>query len=145
MSSNIIENIDDALSEPSDSSVSYDSDLENLHTNDVCDNNEKQKSYFVSNDYKNDENVNNFLKRVRYNKLTYNDVKKHVNKYYDLDFVLRYSSALDILSSYLKGQKFLYMQANYYTIFILYNLMIPSIAITAFCTVAQSPMEHLVY
>ena len=76
--------------------------------------------------------------RIAYKKLSYNDVKAHINKYYDLDFAQRYSSALDILASYLKGQKIIYMEACTYTIIRLYVLMIPAIAISGFCTVAQS-------
>jgi hypothetical protein len=83
--------------------------------------------------------------KINYKKLSYNDVKKHVNKYYDLDFTQRYSSALDILSSYLRGQKIIYNQARNYTINMLYCFTIPSIIITAFCSVAQSPLEQIIY
>tara|TARA_Y100000591_G_scaffold142324_2_gene122284 strand:+ start:4467 stop:6176 length:1710 start_codon:yes stop_codon:yes gene_type:complete len=85
--------------------------------------------------------LSNFSKRgykICYKKLSYNDVKLHINKYYDLDFSQRYSSALDILASYLKGQKIIYMEASSFTLFRLYILMFPAIAITAFCSVAQS-------
>ena len=83
--------------------------------------------------------------KINYKKLSYNDVKRHVNKYYDLDFTQRYSSALDILSSYLRGQKIIYNQARNYTINMLYCFTIPSIVITAFCSVAQSPLEQIIY
>ena len=88
--------------------------------------------------------LSNFSKRgykICYKKLSYNDVKQHINKYYDLDFSQRYSSALDILASYLKGQKIIYMEASSFTLFRLYILMFPAIAITAFCSVAQSYFE----
>ena len=85
------------------------------------------------------------MRHIKYKKLSYNDVRKHVNKYYDLDFTQRYSSALDILASYLRGQKFMYYQARQYTVFMLYSFMLPSIAITAFCTVAQAPLEEFAY
>ena len=84
-----------------------------------------------------DNNIN----KINYKKLTYNDVKNQINKYYKLDFSQRYSSALDILASYLKGQKIIYMEASNYTITRLYLLMIPAIAISSFCSVAQSPLE----
>ncbi len=41
---------------------------------------------------------------VSYIKLSYNDVRNHINKSYEQDIVHRYSSALDILASYIKGQ-----------------------------------------
>ena len=41
-------------------------------------------------------------KIIKYKKLTYNDVCRQITKYYDPDVVHKYSSALDILASYLK-------------------------------------------
>ena len=75
---------------------------------------------------------------VYYKKLTFNDVKLHIDKYYKLNWTQKYSSSLDILASYLKGQKIIYMEACNYTLNRLYILMIPAMFITAFCTVAQS-------
>ena len=43
----------------------------------------------------------------QYKRLNYNDVETTINKYY-LDLGHRYSSSLDILASYLKGQKTIY-------------------------------------
>ena len=67
------------------------------------------------------------------------------NKYYDLDFSQRYSSALDILARYLKGQKIIYMEARYYTLFLLYIFTIPSLLITAFCAVGQYQLEEFLW
>ena len=78
-------------------------------------------------------------------KLTYNDVKQQINKYYGLDYIHKYSSALDILASYLKGQKIIYMEARSYTVSWLNRLMMPAIFITSLCSVAQSPLEQLTY
>ena len=61
-----------------------------------------------------------------------------INKQFEQDSVQRYSSAMDILASYLKGQKIIYMEACNYSLNRLYFLMIPAMFITAFCTVAQS-------
>ena len=79
----------------------------------------------------------------RQRKLTYNDVKYQINKYYGLDYIHKYSSALDILASYLKGQKIIYMEARSYTVTWLNRLMMPAIFITSVCSVAQSPLEEL--
>jgi len=121
------------ISEPSDSSFSNDEGNEG-------DVNDDKISWI----YKDSILANNEHK-INYKKLSYNDVKKQVNKYYDLDFTQRYSSALDILSSYLRGQKIIYNQARNYTINMLYCFTIPSILITAFCSVAQSPLEQIIY
>ena len=96
--------------------------------------------------YSSDENnANSTLNKNMYKRLSYNDVKYQVNKYYDLDTVHKYSSALDILASYLKGQKIIYMEARSHTVGYLNLLMMPAIFITSLCSVAQSPLERLEY
>ena len=67
--------------------------------------------------------------------LTYDQVKEQVSRDYDQDIVHRYSSALDILASYLKGQKVLYMEASAYTRTHLTSLMMPAILLTSICAV----------
>ena len=74
---------------------------------------------------------------IDYKKLTYNQVKKQVDRYYKLTYAQKYSSSLDIIASYLKGQKIIYMESCNYTLKRLYLLMIPAIAISAFCSVSQ--------
>jgi len=78
----------------------------------------------------------------KYKKLSYNDVKTHVNKSYQQDMVHRYSSALDILASYIKGQKIIYMEARTYTVSILNCLMLPSIFISALVSIIQIPLQN---
>ena len=75
---------------------------------------------------------------INYKKLTYNQVKKQIDRYYKLTYAQKYSSSLDIIASYLKGQKIIYMESCNYTLKRLYLLMIPAIAISAFCSVSQS-------
>ena len=82
-------------------------------------------------------------KKVLYKKLSYNDVKLQLDKYYQQDIIHKYSSALDILASYLKGQKIIYMEARNYTITHLNRLMFPAIFITAICSVLQVPLENI--
>jgi len=55
--------------------------------------------------------------------------------------VHRYSAALDILASYLKGQKIIYMEARSYTVSILNCLMLPSIFMSALGAILQSPLQ----
>ena len=93
-----------------------------------------------------DDNQNDQFKKIssdlsyniNYKKLTYNQVKKQVDRYYKLTYAQKYSSSLDIIASYLKGQKIIYMESCNYTLKRLYLLMIPAIAISAFCSVSQS-------
>ncbi len=81
----------------------------------------------------------------KYKKLSYNDVKKHINKSYQQDIVHRYSSALDILASYVKGQKIIYMESRVYSVTILNFLMLPSIFITATVSIMQIPLKETQY
>ena len=77
-------------------------------------------------------------KIIKYKKLSYNDVCRQITKYYDPDVVHKYSSALDILASYLKGQKIIYMESRSYKEGILNSLMLPAIFLSALVSVLQS-------
>ena len=80
-----------------------------------------------------------------YKKLSFDDVKTKINKYYEQDTVYRYSSALDILASYLKGQKIIYMESRSYTIKFLNYLMLPSIFLSGVLSVAQQELCSIKY
>lgn len=77
----------------------------------------------------------------KYPKLSYHDVRKEMNTLYYQDTVHRYSSALDILASYLKGQKVIYMESCSHTYAMLNKLMLPSIFISSVVAVIQSITE----
>jgi hypothetical protein len=72
---------------------------------------------------------------VSYIKLSYNDVCNHINKSYEHDIVHRYSSALDILASYIKGQKIIYMETRTHIVTLLNCLMCPALFISALLAV----------
>jgi hypothetical protein len=74
---------------------------------------------------------------VSYKKLSYNDVRNHINKSYEQDIVHRYSSALDILASYVKGQKTIYMETRTHIVTLLNFLMFPALFISGLITVLQ--------
>ena len=135
--------MDHIISEPSDSTASKNSYSNNIQTDLL-----KRKKSKLNDDKlmkltsENNSNNDNHVKyKIMYNKLTYNNVKIQINKYYKLNNSQKYSSSLDILASYLKGQKIIYMEASHYTLIRLYMLMIPAIFITAFCTIAQSNLD----
>ena len=75
---------------------------------------------------------------IKYKKLSYSNVRRQINKSYEQDMIHRYSSALDILASYLKGQKIIYMESRSYTVRILNWLMLPAIFLSAGVSVIQS-------
>ena len=58
----------------------------------------------------------------------YQDIEKSLSKYYEYDD--KYSSKLDILITYMRGQKHIYIQSKNITEKKLYLLMIPSIVIS---------------
>ena len=72
---------------------------------------------------------------VEYEKLTYNDVAKKINRDYQPSIPNQFSSALDILSSYLKGQRTIYMETMSLHRKNLNRLMLPAIVISAVCSV----------
>jgi len=78
----------------------------------------------------------------KYKKLSYNQVKKQISNLYEQDTVHRYSCALDILASYLKGQKIIYMESRYHTTQRLNMLMIPAIFLSSASAVIQSPLKN---
>lgn len=76
----------------------------------------------------------------KYKKVSYNTVRQQINALYEQDAVHRYSSALDILASYLKGQKTIYMESRNATEIILNYLMLPAIFLSALSSVIQTPL-----
>lgn len=77
--------------------------------------------------------------------LTYDQVKEQIARDYDQDIIHRYSSALDILASYLKGQKIIYMEATAHRRFMLTTLMMPAILLTSLCSVFAQFAENYIY
>ena len=72
--------------------------------------------------------------RIKYKKLNYTAVEKSIEKYYfDVNHTL--SSSLDILASYLKGQKVIYMESKHYCEKRLNYLMMPAIFLSTLATV----------
>jgi hypothetical protein len=75
-----------------------------------------------------------------FKKLEFKDVEYKINKYYS-DLNHSYSSALDILASYLKGHKIIYMEAKFYCETHLNFYMMPSILFSTAATVLSSLMK----
>ena len=89
-------------------------------------------SEFSDTDSSQISNTNKNYKRVSFNK-----VLSKINKYFEQDSVQRYSSAMDILASYLKGQKIIYMEARTYSVNLLNKLMFPSIFFAVLASIGQ--------
>jgi hypothetical protein len=96
-----------------------------------------------NNYYSEDENLinltgnSNFGYLPQFKKLSYKDVEYKIDKsYFDLNH--KYSSALDILASYLKGHKIIYMESKFYCESHLNLYMMPAILFSSAATVLTS-------
>jgi len=89
-----------------------------------------------------DEDGNNSTGGERkYRKLTYNVVAENIDNHYN-DINHKYSAALDILASYLKGHKIIYMESKAFTETRLTLLMMPAIILSTAATVLTSNAVH---
>jgi hypothetical protein len=77
----------------------------------------------------------------KFHKLGFRDVERKIEKYYNTPNH-RYSSALDILASYLKGHKIIYMEAKTHTASRLNRLMLPAITLSAIATVLAGAVDY---
>lgn len=73
-------------------------------------------------------------------KLSYKQVEKHFNDQYS-STNQEYSASFDVLASYLKGQKIIYMESTDYCEFNLHKLMMPAIILSTSATVLASQMS----
>lgn len=75
--------------------------------------------------------------KVHYRRLSYKQVETSVdNNYFDKPH--KYSNSLDILASYLKGQKIIYMESKSFSETRLNKLMMPAILLSTIATVLAS-------
>jgi hypothetical protein len=102
--------------------------------------------HYIEMEYQHKNNKNSIAtNQLSYKKLSYNSVKQQVNKYYNLDTVHKYSSSLDILASYIKGQKIIYMESRASEVTALNALMLPSIILSACCSVLSQSITAYDY
>lgn len=77
-----------------------------------------------------DKNAKHSLDQISFEKL-----KKKVYKDFEVTLIHRYSSALDILASYIKYHVIIYTEASYYCNFKLNLFMVPAILFSTICSV----------
>jgi phosphatidylglycerophosphate synthase len=95
--------------------------------------------------YENDEissiitnsDIHNKNHKITYKKQSYKEVEKEINDDYFDEFEY-HSSALDILATYLKGQKIIYMESKTYCEHRLNILMMPSILLSTLAIVLSA-------
>ena len=80
--------------------------------------------------------LHNNPKRIKkYKQIADIDIEKMIDKYYDDDVDNKYSSDIDVLTTYIKGQKNLYIQSKHITQLKLNWLRFPALLFTALVTV----------
>ena len=79
--------------------------------------------------------------KLKYKKLCYEDIERTLNRYYDSNIDDKYSTEIDILTTYMKGQKNLYIQSKYLIQHKLNCLMFPSLFLSAFITIIAPFIE----
>ena len=102
---------------------------------DITEYNSDLSDSYSSTSIKNEYNSDTcFININKTKKLKYKHVENKLNKsYFDINY--KYSSALDILASYLKGHKLIYIESKDYSERQLNKLMMPSIFLSATATV----------
>ena len=90
------------------------------------------------------QDFNKGKKKPLYKKLNYTQVENSIDKYY-YSINHKYSSALDILASYLKGHKIIYMEAKSYSEKKLNWLMMPAILLSTAVTVLASIVKQFTW
>lgn len=124
----IFDNI--SISSHEDSSNSEDT------SNDESSIEECEIEYFEKND-----NLNEYTKILQYyKKLNIHAIEKEMERFY-FDENHKYSAALDILASYLKGQKIIYMESKYYCSQQLNMLMLPAIFLSSIASVLSEVIQ----
>ena len=84
----------------------------------------------------------NYKTTGTYRKISYTNVRDSVkNLYYDESEY--YSSAMDILASYVRGQKLIYMESKYYRNQQLNWLMMPAMALSSLATVSSTGVSSV--
>ena len=109
-----------------------------LIKDDLSEPNEEKKEYMLYNVNDIDINIEgNIYGHKKYHKIKYTDLEKSINNEYS-NKTQEYSSSFDVLASYLKGQKIIYMESTDYCELNLHKLMMPSIILSASATVLSS-------
>jgi len=95
-------------------------------------------------EYSDDELEESSCTMHKYKKVSYTQVDKSLDKLYGNECEY-YSSAMDILASYVRGQKLIYMESHYYRTNQLNKLMLPAIFLSSLATVISVGFDQFVW
>ena len=94
-----------------------------------------------SENFVNNLNEKNNKPTISYTPVTYKEIEKKLYKNFFFEKHVYYSSALDILATYLKGQKLIYMESKNFCEHRLNILMMPSIFLSTAATVLSGAVR----
>ena len=100
------------------------------HTND-------HDSYTNDAVYGNDQSLSNYSLEHKIKKFRFSDIEKAVYKYYEMDIQQPMSSEIDILITFIKGQKQLYIESKNMTQMRLNSLTFPTLFLSAMLTITS--------
>jgi len=89
-----------------------------------------------------DELEENCTLSGKYHKVSYTQVRDSINTLY-YDSCEYYSSAMDILASYVRGQKLIYMESQYFRTSQLNWLMLPAIFLSSLATLGSIALDQI--
>jgi hypothetical protein len=78
--------------------------------------------------------------KMNFKKITFGEIENSLSKYYDVSN--KYSNEIDVMLTFIKGQKFLYTEAGNLTQLKLYALMFTAITMTSLITVASPLIQN---
>ncbi len=87
------------------------------------------------------EDIVEYYEPIHYNKKSYQDIELEIDTLYQ-EQSEKWSAAFDILATYLKGQKIIYMEAKYFCEERLNYLMMPSILLSTIATVSSNSFSN---
>jgi len=130
-------------------SVNYSVDYSVDGNSDLDDTSESMNNTNVNDDNNSDtlimkQNLRDASANIVYRKLKFKEVEERIDKIY-FEKNHKYSSSLDILASYLKGQKIIYMESKSYSEYHLNLLMMPAILLSTSATVLSPFMKTVMW
>lgn len=87
--------------------------------------------------YENDQSLSNYSLEHKYKKFRYSDIEKAVYKYYEMDIQQQSSTEIDILITFIKGQKQLYIESKNMIQMRLNALTFPTLFLSAMLTITS--------
>jgi hypothetical protein len=87
--------------------------------------------------YGNDQSLSNYSLERKFKKFRFSDIEKAVYKYYEMDIQQPSSSEIDILITFIKGQKQLYIESKNMTQMRLNALTFPTLFLSAMLTITS--------